>query len=265
MGYISKFFRNLFLQTSPGDKIYDFVKSDEGISIYVNVDDSRGRELIERRGNLNPPTLAIWHLLLRSEGWTHVIDVGTNYGEMLANGGLPPRARIIAVEPNREILPYLRKTLKQIGKITLHDVALSDKEGVSDLLITEDWSGTTRLVTDGQGTTKVSTTTLDRILENERVPAEGMNVLLKIDVEGHEAKVLSGLTKKLLKFRKFAALIELHHLQPADMQWIASRFDMWAYNTDTKSLVAITSFDWDSSPSLYRYDIVIRRKSDFIA
>lgn len=241
----------------------DFVRGVGGVRIYVDVNDPRGIQLIEREGNLNPPTLAIWHLLLGSESWTHVVDVGTNYGEMLANGGFPPKARVIAVEPNQRILPYLKKTLKQIGKITLHEVALSDTEGVSDLLITEEWSGTVRLVAAGQGTTRVPITTLDTILENERASPERMDILFKIDVEGHEVKVLNGLAKTLPKFRTFTALIELHHLPPEDIQWIASHFEMWAYDTDTKSLVAITSFDWDRSPSLYRYDIVIRRKSAF--
>lgn len=85
------------------------VRAPGGAWIHVDPLDRRAQKLIQSDGNLNPPALSAWHLLLQQHAWTHVIDVGANYGEMLVNGGLPSGASIIAVEPNPAIRPYLER------------------------------------------------------------------------------------------------------------------------------------------------------------
>lgn len=79
------------------------VRAPGGAWIHVDPLDRRAQKLIQSDGNLNPPALSAWHLLLQQHAWTHVIDFGANYGEMLVNGGLPSGASIIAVEPNPAI------------------------------------------------------------------------------------------------------------------------------------------------------------------
>ena len=129
----------------------------DGKPIYVDLRDERGRRLIEAQGNFNPPTLAIWHGLLGEDDWTHVIDVGANYGEMLANGKLPKRAQIMAVEPNTRVLPFLKKTLSGLDGVKLFEVALSDREGHAEFLENENWSGLSRIVQGGSERTMVPT------------------------------------------------------------------------------------------------------------
>ncbi|CAM5389046.1 Methyltransferase, FkbM family OS=Afipia felis OX=1035 GN=NCTC12722_00269 PE=4 SV=1 [Afipia felis] len=229
-----------------------------GSHIYVNPADARGKKLLETNGNFNPPALNIWQDLLSSSDWTCVLDVGANYGEMLANGGLPRRAKIVAIEPNREILPYLRKTLRRIGRIKIYETAISDREGVSQLLITRDWSGTVRLI-EGEGDVAVKTTTLEKIIRAECRNIDATRIALKIDVEGYEAKALAGLMPLLNRFQKFAAFIEVAHLPPADKNWIADHFAIEAFDLEKGRLVRVKDLNWDKESGFYPYDVVIRR------
>jgi hypothetical protein len=53
----------------------------------------------------------MWRSLLAERPWTHVIDVGANYGEMLVGVELPRAATVIALEPNPfVILSHAEKT-----------------------------------------------------------------------------------------------------------------------------------------------------------
>ncbi|RTL52876.1 MAG: FkbM family methyltransferase [Bradyrhizobiaceae bacterium] len=232
-----------------------------GMRIYVNPSDGRGQKLLETKGNYNPPALNIWQGLLRSADWTCVLDVGANYGEMLANGGLPEHAKIIAIEPNREILPYLRKTLRRIGEVKIYETAVSDREGKSNLLITRDWSGTVRLV-DEKADAVVRTTTLEKIIRAECHDVDAAKVILKIDVEGYEAKALLGLLPLLDHFRDFAAYIEVAHLSSADKKWISEQFAIEAFDVEKEKLVSVPDLDWPKNAGFYPYDVVIRRHPD---
>jgi len=230
-----------------------------GAHIYVNPADARGKKLLETNGNFNPQALDIWQDLLRSSDWTCVLDVGANYGEMLANGGLPGRAKIVAIEPNTEILPYLKKTLRRIGEIKIYETAISDQEGVSQLLITRDWSGTVRLV-EGEGDVVIKTTTLEKIIRGECPNIDATRIALKIDVEGYEAKALTGLLPLLNRFQEFAAFIEVAHLPPADKNWISDHFAIEAFDLEKGHLVSVPDLNWDKDSGFYPYDVVIRRR-----
>src|SRR5437868_8225510 len=122
------------------------VKGLAGMPIYVDLRDERARRLIAAGGNFIPSTLAAWHGLIGEDAWTYVIDVGANYGEMLANGGLPRSAAIIAIEPNSRVLPFLRKTLSSLEDVRLLELALSDREGYAEFVENPTWSGMSRIV-----------------------------------------------------------------------------------------------------------------------
>lgn len=237
-----------------------YVVTAGGAHIYVNPADARGKKLLETGGNFNPPALNIWQGLLRSADWTCVLDVGANYGEMLANGGLPARAKVIAVEPNKEILPYLKKTLRGIGRHKIYETAVSDREGISQLLITRDWSGTVRLV-EGEGDVAVNTTTLEKIIRAECRNIDAARIALKIDVEGYEAKALAGLMPLLNRFQEFAAFIEVAHLPLADKNWISEHFAIEGFDVAKGALVSVPNLNWTEDSGLYPYDVVIRRRS----
>ena len=142
------------------------VRGATGQDIFVDPRDKRGQRLVEAGGNFNPLVLTAWHRLLKEDQWTHIIDVGANYGEMLLNGGLPPKANIIAIEPSPKIIPYLRKTLSHLNRVELLEVAVSDKAGEVDFEINDDWSGMSRIVGEGAGHIRVPTLTLNDVLRD---------------------------------------------------------------------------------------------------
>lgn len=203
------------------------VRARSGAWIYVDPEDGRGKQLIVSQGDLNPPSLVVWHALLAERRWTHVVDVGANYGEMLVSGGLPPGACITAIEPNPAVAARLQRTLREAGvPATILGCALSDAEGEGRFVVDAAWSGTSRLATpEDAGGTIVRLTTLGALLRGFNRPLGEMLAAVKIDVEGFEAAVLRGGMPELAQLGAFTALVEIVRGAPADVAWIDERFD----------------------------------------
>jgi FkbM family methyltransferase len=242
------------------------------VIFHVDASDRRGRELVLHGGDLNPPTLAIWRRLIAERPWTHVLDVGANYGEMLLNVTLPPTARVLAFEPNPLISPYLEWNLADAGiPAEIIRSAVTNRIGEAKLRINRNWSGLTSL-----GSTlgdvepqaleflTVPTTTISAILGDRAGP--GACALIKIDVEGHEARVLEGLTELLDGFADFAALVELLHVPPQDREWILDNFAVELLDPSTNGLVRLFPATQAhlstilAEGQLYAQDVVLRRK-----
>ena len=243
---------------------------------HVSPSDERGRQLLNRDGDLNPLTLQMWRRLLAECSWTHILDIGANYGEMLLGAQLPENAKILAFEPNPLIAPYLQWNLKQ-GGVSAEIVrsAVSDHVGEAQLVVDRNWSGLSHLAVESneRNTTQeiiisVPTTTISAVLE-DAAAASKMRVLVKIDVEGHEAKVLSGVLEVLEHLGKFAALVEVLHVSPADRAWILEHFDVELLDTSSASspLVPVVPANAAglttalANPQMYSQDVVLRRKS----
>lgn len=243
------------------------VMGSAGHWIYFNPDDARGRALLAAGGALNPATHCAWHLLLGSGAWTHVIDVGANYGEMLANGGLPPEAAVVAIEPNPIVRARLQETLDAAGLVAMVlDEAVSNAEGQHVLQIDESWSGTSRLADDTEGDGHpVRTTTLSDVIRRAgELPLAGIKVAVKIDVEGHEIEVLQGILNDLPVLGDFAALIEVEHASAEGLDWFDQHFKIQMLREiPLPELVPIEPGKLRaalSSDLYYKRDIVLRRR-----
>lgn len=149
-------------------------------------------------------------IIAREKFYSHFIqkddlyfDVGANFGnriEPILNTG----ARVIAVEPQKECVKYLK--LKFGDKITVIPKGLSDKVGKEEFHV----SSTSTLSTfskqwiekvkksnrfnaqNWDKTLEIEMTTLDNLISNFGLPK-----FIKIDVEGYELNVLKGLSKKV--------------------------------------------------------------------
>ena len=136
------------------------------------------------------------------------VDIGANcglYSLIAAKAGVP----VLAVEPNR--LNYLR--LKQnidhngFANIQPHALALSDKPGRAALYgggegasLLRNWGGMTNTYAQ-----EVEVDTLDNLLASR----SGLgDILIKIDVEGHEPAVLSGARGLLARAKAPTWIIE---------------------------------------------------------
>jgi FkbM family methyltransferase len=239
-----------------------------GATIYANAADARGQQLAEHHGNLNPLTLDIWLRLLSERQWTHVLDVGANYGEMLVHGHLPERAKVLAIEPNPHVRPFLELTLAEAGiAAEVLPLALGDATGEVELLVDRGWSGTTRLARAGDavGAThekiSVPAATLSDLLAGAG-PLRDLHALVKIDVEGHELAVLEGLLPVLNQLASFTGLVEVLHVSPEDIRTLLDRFDVEMLDVESNHLehVRPATYERFAEMPTYRQDVVVRRK-----
>jgi len=129
------------------------------------------------------------------------LDVGANIGQMtsLMCCKLGPKGRVLAFEPHPEIFAELVRNVGPLrdnprcGQIVSHEVAVSDFEGTARLEVGNGWignQGLAKLARLPGGTAeqlKVRVATLDGLVGSK------MSIgVCKLDVEGHELKVLHG-------------------------------------------------------------------------
>lgn len=136
-----------------------------------------------------------------------VFDVGAHLGDRSAAfAGLG--ARVVALEPNPELLPWLRRLVGRRPEVEVVAEAVGREEGLADLAVS-DATPTLSTLSEGwrqritrenptfrgvrwERTVRVPVTTLDRLIDRYGEPS-----FCKIDVEGHEAAVLEGLSRPL--------------------------------------------------------------------
>jgi FkbM family methyltransferase len=166
-------------------------------------------------GIFEPEETAQVKRLLRA-GMT-VVDAGANIGyhTLLAASLVGPDGRVIAVEPSERAAESLARTLAEnglAGRVRLECYGLGEGRGVCDLLIPPDSrrNHTPNMVwTDDENSIRVqvSMRTIDDCLDDWGVDQID---LLKIDVEGFEAKVLRGAKVALGAGRIRAILVEFN-------------------------------------------------------
>jgi FkbM family methyltransferase len=129
-------------------------------------------------------------------------DVGANYGNRTSSF-LSLKAKVVAIEPQEVCYKYLEK--KFGNKIELVRKGLSNEEGVKEFYISEtstissfskNWINSVKdrrfKEYDWNKVAQVEMTTLDKLCEQYGIPK-----FIKIDVEGYEFEVLSGLSKQV--------------------------------------------------------------------
>jgi len=133
-----------------------------------------------------------------------VFDVGANVGqrsEIFAKLG----RKVIAIEPQPNCIRHLRSRFKFNRKVVIEEVALAEKRGEAQMWQSDSpgISSMSRSFIDTMSRSvfrdekwdkeiKVKTVTLDDLVETYGLPD-----FLKIDVEGYELTVLSGLTRAI--------------------------------------------------------------------
>jgi len=142
-------------------------------------------------GGWEPQQLA--YLLERMRpGCDGFLDIGANFGLYalrVAQSGLA--SEIHAFEPDPRNYAQLGGNLymnRQIGKVHAHPLALSDACGpLAFTLSPENWTGMSRVVDAEDANVTVAGSTLD-----QEFRWSGKRLMLKIDVEGHEIRVVRG-------------------------------------------------------------------------
>lgn len=256
---------------------------DGGKSIFLNPEDSRAKALIETQGKLNAASKSTWQHLFHMGSWDYVIDVGSNYGEMVACLDLEDKTKVFCFEANPELAEhYLKASMQKLGneKIVVRNVALGaeEKDGV-DFFIDEQWSGTSGFSKeasmklhkglDNTKAIKLKVCTLDR-----EIDMSGASVLIKIDVEGGERDVLLGALSNLQHCGSCLLMFESLHLGYQalhELKALLPEFTLWAYRLDGGGLYAIpleseAAFEaFRKRPEFNHQDYVLEKNVSIVA
>ncbi len=145
------------------------------------------------------------------------LDVGANIGytALVLALSAGPTGHVRVFEPNPHVIPTLSNNVKQwaslpLAPIEIDTVALSDRDGEAILGFPGDYAkneglASLELKTDGVPV---------RVLRLDSLDIDGAGIV-KIDVEGHEAAVISGATRLLKDHRIRDILFEEHEEYPA--------------------------------------------------
>lgn len=138
------------------------------------------------------------------------LDVGANIGLYTAifsrAASVFPKMRFYAFEPNPNTVKRLRKTLAGTN-VGIFDFALSDREGEAQFC--EGSESSTFGIRHPDSSNQVrSESVLVQTVTLDSVPIEGESIVLKIDVENHEAEVLKGARRLLNSGRVKAVYVD---------------------------------------------------------
>ncbi len=151
------------------------------------------------------------------------VDVGANWGlfSLMAASLVGPTGKVVALEPDPRVFLKLKSNIErnQLEQVQAFQVAAADRE--AELLlaghdgVTQN-SGMSRLVESG-GASAITFTVGSRRLDS-LLDEAGLDTidLLKMDVEGAEHMVLTGMEDGLKRFRYRCILLELHPLHPGE-------------------------------------------------
>ena len=123
-----------------------------------------------------------------------VFDVGANLGGWTAQAlDIQPSLRIYAFEPVSHLFEAIHQRFAGDGRVVCTNVALAEWEGISEIYINRDWSGSNSLFCRGIFSEfrmeTVTVATGDAFVAEHHLEAIDF---LKLDVEGSEVKVLQG-------------------------------------------------------------------------
>jgi FkbM family methyltransferase len=145
------------------------------------------------------------------------VDIGCHKGGYLYwfQKRVGQSGKVYAFEPQVKLFQYLKEisNLYQYNNVTLENLGLSDKPGVTDLYIPKSKNGTSPgaridLLDDKNNYLKesIELVTLDQYFLHRKIFPK----IIKIDVEGHEKKVLHG-GMELIKSCKPKLVIECEY------------------------------------------------------
>jgi FkbM family methyltransferase len=248
------------------------VRGPAGRTLYVETTDERGAELVRAHGDHNPGALRMWRKLVASHEWEIIVDVGANYGEMLVNVDLPERAITYALEPNPAAAACLARTLfESEQQIELLVVAASDSTGLSTFLADLEWSGKSGIESKTAGSNtqpmRVATIRLDDLVVGTPLGLSRLpDVLVKIDVEGHEERVLAGLSGTARSGGALTCMVEITHMSGSTLASLNKDYAIYLHNPDADAFVRVAVDPHDnptelaSSLGAYPHDAVLVAK-----
>lgn len=142
---------------------------------------------------------------------TIFVDVGANFGYFTLLGAKKlanrPGASVIAVEPNPKLVKLLRRNAEinwSLAPIKIFDAAAGEKKGQVTLFVPQEHGANGGLTSHAKADKhKVAMVRVDDI-----VPADQIVDVMKIDVEGHEFRVLKGAVEVIKRSPAIKIILE---------------------------------------------------------
>jgi FkbM family methyltransferase len=214
--------------------------------MHVDPRDDRGLKVLRHRGAYDADAIAAWRRLCRVVRPTIVIDVGANYGEVLFSTDYPDARRIIAVEPNPRVVPYLARSAAEAAMgVEIWTFALSEERSTTTFSQSLLHSGKSSLHRPAEDERvkqiPVATRCLDEVLEVQ--PED--RVAIKMDVEGHEMAVVRGSQRTIEKAAGTWLLAE-NSFSPTEIEDLSDRFEALAIERGTGRAVVNEGFQTSS-------------------
>lgn len=202
MTAIKRFLFSILILLRHGTPSPDFaILPKTKIPVSINPADSRAYKKLLLdfvRGRESTP-MRFWREHVSSLNNPLCLDIGANYGEVMANAKYT-EARCIAIEANPELITHLYRTKAghpQGANIEIVECILGEAKNLETCFYySPQWTGggTARPVQGNDlKTIRQKTDTLDSILAEVNTEAN-KTLLMKIDVEGFEGKVFAGFT-----------------------------------------------------------------------
>jgi FkbM family methyltransferase len=208
-----------------------------GAPMEINIHETIGGEIF-RQGIFDiGVSECAWRLLKHGD---HVLDAGANIGYMtslfaarVGKGGV-----VHSFEPHPKIREALTANIHRFSpngggaKIVVHECALGDVAGTATLVAMDNFSSNegSAFLADGNIT--------DRMAVKYEVPVERLDTvfptgdfeLLKIDVEGHEPKLIQGASQMLSQKRVKHVIYEDHAQGKAGLPEIFTGYGYTVYS-----------------------------------
>jgi len=179
-----------------------------------------GLEIISMKRSPNHNLLGLKNYPIRS-----IIDVGANSGQFAKTiTTFFPEAEIYCIEPLQDVFNQLTCwAIKQNGKVKTFNFALGDRQGISEIILHTDHNYSSSLLRttdyaksiypqmERQSPMTVNVTTLDSLVNDLSGSLIG-DILIKLDVQGYEDRVIRGGMETFRKARACILEINLDHL-----------------------------------------------------
>jgi FkbM family methyltransferase len=182
---------------------------------------------------------------------TLFVDIGANIGLHSFTAAIRG-AKVIAFESHPKTCSLLRKSVHANGwanRISVREVACSDSDG-QFLNLTDDPHnmGGSSVEIKGSGSVhKVITTRIDT---QDIISSTATNVVIKIDIEGHEEFAIKGMTKTLQDNRVSAIIVEFNSMIKSAQTLMNNVYDKLINLgfSDVRILLQHPPDKWEGSP-----------------
>lgn len=137
-----------------------------------------------------------------------LLDCGAAFGQVsMRFTKLCPKLRqVIAVDANRDHCEILDLNLNSTDRpFQVHNKAISDFHGKAELIFPRGTNDTHAAYIRENPAGKIEVTTIDAIFD-----ANGLDLALKLDIEGQELKAIAGAKTAIRAARNVCLLVELH-------------------------------------------------------